>query len=145
MKVDLVTKYEDSLPLQLIRARDIAMEYFRPVLASNDLTEQQWRVMRVLDTKGEIDFTTLSRESCILSPSLTGIINRLEKLGYVEKKKCEHDGRKSYIHLTTKAESLVERLRPQIEEQYVALKERIGEDRYSELSNLLNELIASKH
>ncbi|GAL17235.1 homoprotocatechuate degradation operon regulator HpaR [Vibrio maritimus] len=145
MKVNLVTKYEDSLPLQLIRARDIAMEYFRPVLASNDLTEQQWRVMRVLDTKGEIDFTTLSRESCILSPSLTGIINRLEKLGYVEKKKCEHDGRKSYIHLTAKAESLVERLRPQIEEQYVALKERIGEDRYSELSNLLNELIASKH
>ncbi|MGR5092413.1 homoprotocatechuate degradation operon regulator HpaR [Vibrio maritimus] len=140
-----MTKYEDSLPLQLIRARDIAMEYFRPVLASNDLTEQQWRVMRVLDTKGEIDFTTLSRESCILSPSLTGIINRLEKLGYVEKKKCEHDGRKSYIHLTAKAESLVERLRPQIEEQYVALKERIGEDRYSELSNLLNELIASKH
>ncbi|WP_394151311.1 homoprotocatechuate degradation operon regulator HpaR [Vibrio maritimus] len=145
MKVNLVTKYEDSLPLQLIRARDIAMEYFRPVLASNDLTEQQWRVMRVLDTKGEIDFTTLSRESCILSPSLTGIINRLEKLGYVEKKKCEHDGRKSYINLTAKAESLVERLRPQIEEQYVALKERIGEDRYSELSNLLNELIASKH
>ncbi|WP_234496497.1 homoprotocatechuate degradation operon regulator HpaR [Vibrio maritimus] len=145
MKVNLVTKYEDSLPLQLIRARDIAMEYFRPVLASNDLTEQQWRVMRVLDTKGEIDFTTLSRESCILSPSLTGIINRLEKLGYVEKKKCEHDGRKSYIHLTAKAESLVERLRPQIEQQYVALKERIGEDRYSELSNLLNELIASKH
>ncbi|WP_252015111.1 homoprotocatechuate degradation operon regulator HpaR [Vibrio sp. SCSIO 43140] len=145
MKVNLVTKYEDSLPLQLIRARDIAMEYFRPVLASNDLTEQQWRVMRVLDTKGEIDFTTLSRESCILSPSLTGIINRLEKLGYVEKKKCEHDGRKSYIHLTAKAESLVERLRPQIEEQYVALKERIGEERYSELSNLLNELIASKH
>ncbi|USD63908.1 homoprotocatechuate degradation operon regulator HpaR [Vibrio sp. SCSIO 43140] len=140
-----MTKYEDSLPLQLIRARDIAMEYFRPVLASNDLTEQQWRVMRVLDTKGEIDFTTLSRESCILSPSLTGIINRLEKLGYVEKKKCEHDGRKSYIHLTAKAESLVERLRPQIEEQYVALKERIGEERYSELSNLLNELIASKH
>ncbi|MGR5175783.1 homoprotocatechuate degradation operon regulator HpaR [Vibrio hangzhouensis] len=145
MKVNLVTKYEDSLPLQLIRARDIAMEYFRPVLAQNDLTEQQWRVMRVLDTKGEIDFTTLSRESCILSPSLTGIINRLEKLGYVEKKKCEHDGRKSFIHLTAKAEALVEKLRPQIEEQYVALKQRIGEDRYSQLSNLLNELIDSKH
>ncbi|MCG9628224.1 homoprotocatechuate degradation operon regulator HpaR [Vibrio mediterranei] len=145
MKVNLVTKYEDSLPLQLIRARDIAMEYFRPVLASNDITEQQWRVMRVLDTKGEIDFTTLSRESCILSPSLTGIINRLEKLGYVEKKKCEHDGRKSYIHLTNKAVALVETLRPRIEEQYVSLKQRMGEEKYSQLSKLLNELIDSKH
>lgn len=145
MKVNLVTKYEDSLPLQLIRARDIAMEYFRPVLTSNDLTEQQWRVMRVLDTKGEIDFTTLSRESCILSPSLTGIINRLNKLGYVEKKKCQHDKRKSFLHLTDDAKTLVEKLRPQIEVQYSALKERIGEEQYTQLSNLLNELINNKN
>ncbi|CAK3624343.1 HTH-type transcriptional regulator FarR [Vibrio crassostreae] len=140
-----MTKYEDSLPLQLIRARDIAMEYFRPVLTSNDLTEQQWRVMRILDTKGEIDFTTLSRESCILSPSLTGIINRLNKLGYVEKKKCQHDKRKSFLHLTDDAKTLVEKLRPQIEVQYSALKERIGEEQYTQLSNLLNELINNKN
>lgn len=145
MKVNLVTKYEDSLPLQLIRARDIAMEYFRPVLTNNDLTEQQWRVMRVLDTKGEIDFTTLSRESCILSPSLTGIINRLNKLGYVEKKKCQYDKRKSFLYLTDDAKALVEKLRPQIEVQYSALKERIGEEQYAQLSNLLNELINNKN
>jgi homoprotocatechuate degradation regulator HpaR len=120
------------------------MDYFRPVLAKNDLTEQQWRVMRVLDTKGEIDFTTLSRESCILSPSLTGIISRLEKLGYVAKRKCAHDGRKSYIDLTPKALSLVEQLRPQIEAQYASLKQSIGEDKYQQLSALLNELIDTK-
>lgn len=120
------------------------MEYFRPVLTSNDLTEQQWRVMRVLDTKGEIDFTTLSHESCILSPSLTGIVSRLEKLGYVGKKKCEHDGRKTFIYLTDKANRLVEKLRPMIEEQYVALKERMGAERYDQLSELLNEMIQTK-
>ncbi|WP_119011534.1 homoprotocatechuate degradation operon regulator HpaR [Vibrio superstes] len=138
-----MTKYEDSLPLQLIRAREITMEYFRPILASNDITEQQWRVMRILDVKGEIDFTTLSQESSILSPSLTGIINRLEKLEYVEKRKCAHDGRKTYIHLTDKAEHLVEQLRPQIENQYVALKQRVGADKYAQLSQLLNDLIDS--
>ncbi|MFA0088627.1 homoprotocatechuate degradation operon regulator HpaR [Vibrio sp. E150_011] len=139
-----MTRYEDSLPLQLIRARDVAMEYFRPVLAENDITEQQWRVMRVLDTKGEIDFTTLSNESCILSPSLTGIIGRLEKLGYVQKQKSANDGRKFYIHLTPEAQQLVERLRPKIEDQYIALKARIGEEKYTQLSDLLNELITVK-
>ncbi|WP_295890427.1 homoprotocatechuate degradation operon regulator HpaR [uncultured Vibrio sp.] len=139
-----MTKYEDSLPIQLIRARDLTMEYFRPILANNDLTEQQWRVMRVLDTKGAIDFTTLSQESCILGPSLTGVINRLEKLGYVKKMKCSHDGRKSYIHLTEKATLLVEKLRPIIEEQYRELKKRIGEEKFQELTGLLNELIESK-
>ncbi|NVD08724.1 homoprotocatechuate degradation operon regulator HpaR [Vibrio sp. JPW-9-11-11] len=137
-----MTKYENSLPLQLIKARDIAMHFFRPVLADNDLTEQQWRVLRVLDTKGSIDFSTLSKETCILSPSLTGIIGRLEKQGYVTKQKSPQDGRQFYIHLTDKALTLVEQLRPQIEQQYVALKEALGESKYQQLSDLLNELIA---
>lgn len=137
-----MTKYENSLPLQLLKARDVAMHFFRPVLADNDLTEQQWRILRVLDTKGSIDFSTLSKETCILSPSLTGIISRLEKQGYVTKQKSAHDGRQFYIHLTAKALILVEQLRPQIEGQYIALKEALGESKYEQLSGLLNELIA---
>ncbi len=111
------------------------MHFFRPVLADNDLTEQQWRILRVIDTKGSIDFSTLSKETCILSPSLTGIV-------LVTKQKSAHDGRQFYIHMTDKATALVEQLRPQIEEQYVALKEALGESKYEQLSDLLNELIA---
>ena len=118
------------------------MHFFRPVLADNDLTEQQWRILRVIDTKGSIDFSTLSKETCILSPSLTGIISRLEKQGLVTKQKSAHDGRQFYIHMTDKAAALVEQLRPQIEEQYVALKEALGESKYEQLSDLLNDLIA---
>lgn len=118
------------------------MHFFRPVLADNDLTEQQWRILRVIDTKGSIDFSTLSKETCILSPSLTGIISRLEKQGLVIKQKSAHDGRQFYIHMTDKATALVEQLRPQIEEQYNALKETLGESKYKQLSDLLNELIA---
>jgi homoprotocatechuate degradation regulator HpaR len=139
-----VTKYEDSLPLQLIRARDTAMEYFRPLLAENDITEQQWRIMRILDIKGKIDFTTLSRESCILSPSLTGVIRRLEKLDYVEKKKSVYDGRKFNISLTCEGQQLVERLHPNIKMQYTYLRARIGEDKYTQLVNLLEEFTADK-
>lgn len=139
-----MTKYEDSLPLQLIRARDVSMDYFRPILADNEITEQQWRVMRVLDTLGEIDFSTLSRECCILGPSLTGIVNRLEKMGYVQRRKSANDGRKYYIHLTNKAKTLVDDLRPLIEAQYIELKAKLGEEKYRQLSTLLNALIDTK-
>jgi DNA-binding MarR family transcriptional regulator len=44
--------------------------------------------------------------------------------------------------MTDKAAALVEQLRPQIEDQYVALKEALGESKYEQLSDLLNELIA---
>lgn len=135
-----MTKYDDFLSLQLMKTRDVVMNYFRPILIENDLTEQQWRIMRILDTEGPLDFSTLSKESCILSPSLTGIINRLEKQDYVFKKKSLHDGRQCYIHLTEKAQLLVARLHPQIESQYILLKQHFGKDKYQKLSQLLDEL-----
>lgn len=140
MKV-FMTKYKDSLPLQLIKARDVTLDFFRPVLSEYDVTVQQWRVMRLIHAYDEIDFTTLSKESCILSPSLTGIINRLEKQDYVCKIKSEVDQRRVNIRLTNKAELLVSEMRIEIDKQYVKLKAKFGEDRYNQLSELLEELI----
>ncbi|WCE32018.1 homoprotocatechuate degradation operon regulator HpaR [Vibrio sp. SCSIO 43137] len=136
-----MTKYKDSLPLQLIKARDVTLDYFRPVLSEYEVTVQQWRVMRLIHAYDEIDFTTLSKESCILSPSLTGIINRLEKQEYVCKIKSDVDQRRVNIRLTEKAQALVKVMRVDIDKQYVKLKAKFGEERYNQLSDLLEELI----
>jgi len=136
-----MTKYKDSLPLQLIKARDVTLDYFRPVLSEYEVTVQQWRVMRLIHAYDEIDFTTLSKESCILSPSLTGIINRLEKQEYVCKIKSDVDQRRVNIRLTEKAQALVKVMRVDIDKQYVKLKAKFGEERYNQLSELLEELI----
>lgn len=32
----------------LLRAREVIMAHFRPMLARHDITERQWRVLRVL-------------------------------------------------------------------------------------------------
>lgn len=136
-----MTKFKDSLPLQLIKARDVTLDYFRPVLSEHNITVQQWRVMRIILAYGEIDFTTLASDSCILSPSLTGVINRLEKQGYVCKIKSKTDQRRVNIRLTDKAEELVKVVRVDIDKQYVVLKEKFGEEKYAQLSDLLEELI----
>lgn len=136
-----MTKFKDSLPLQLIKARDVTLDFFRPVLSEYEVTVQQWRVMRLIHAYEEIDFTTLSKESCILSPSLTGIINRLEKQDYVCKIKSDVDQRRVNIRLTIKAEDLVNEMRVDIDKQYEKLKEKFGTERYNQLSDLLEELI----
>ena len=46
---------ELSLPLQLLKAREAAMARFRPMLRSHGLTEQQWRVIRVLAAADGLD------------------------------------------------------------------------------------------
>ena len=37
-----------SLPMQLMRARELVMRHFRPHLHDHDLTDQQWRIIRAL-------------------------------------------------------------------------------------------------
>lgn len=136
-----MTKFKDSLPLQLIKARDVTLDYFRPTLSEYDITVQQWRVMRIIHAYGEIDFTTLASDSCILSPSLTGVINRLEKQDYVSKIKSSVDQRRVNIRLTEKAQKLVRKVRVDIDKQYIELKRKFGEEKYNQLSELLEELI----
>ncbi|MGB8973723.1 MAG: homoprotocatechuate degradation operon regulator HpaR, partial [Pseudomonas capeferrum] len=42
-----MTKTQPSLTLSLLQAREAAMAFFRPLLNEHDLTEQQWRVIRI--------------------------------------------------------------------------------------------------
>ena len=44
-----------SLTLTLLQAREAAMSFFRPLLNQHDLTEQQWRVIRILRQHGELE------------------------------------------------------------------------------------------
>ena len=50
-----MTKTQPSLTLSLLQAREAAMAFFRPLLNEHDLTEQQWRVIRILKQHGELE------------------------------------------------------------------------------------------
>ncbi|MGR8950055.1 MAG: MarR family transcriptional regulator, partial [Gammaproteobacteria bacterium] len=69
---------EQSLPMALLKAREAAMAQFRPMLRSHDLTEQQWRVIRVLAAFPKIDAGEIVKRSFLLAPSLTRILQHLE-------------------------------------------------------------------
>jgi homoprotocatechuate degradation regulator HpaR len=67
-----------SLPLMLLRAREAVMDRFRPLLMRTGVTEQQWRVMRVLAEGGAMEAGAVARAACLLPPSLSRIIRTLE-------------------------------------------------------------------
>ena len=66
----------DSLTIALLQAREAAMAYFRPIVKRHNLTEQQWRIVRILAERPSMDFHDLAFRACILRPSLTGILTR---------------------------------------------------------------------
>ena len=72
-----------SLPISLLRTREMVMERFRPMLAKHGLTEQQWRVLRVLHEEGDLDAGTVADRACILAASLSRISRTLETAGLI--------------------------------------------------------------
>lgn len=132
-------KFEDSLPLRLLKAREAAMAFFRPLLQEIPLTEQQWRVIRALNEFEELESKQLAELCCILSPSLTGIINRLEQQGYIKRRKSTEDQRRILISLTDQAKEMFARMSPLLEERYQEMTERFSSSDMKQLEELLNK------
>ena len=71
-------RYDDSLTIALLRAREAVTAQFRDHVAAGGMTLTQWRVIRALAGGTELDTTTLAHRCVILAPSLTRIIKTLE-------------------------------------------------------------------
>ncbi len=133
--------FEHSLPMLLLRAREACMTRFRPLLSSHGLTEQQWRVIRALAEVNGLESKELAERTLILKPSMTGIIDRLERDGLVVRKKDKDDGRKTCIWMTRKARRLYENIMPLVEAEYSDMQDRFSEKRWDVLYDSLFHLI----
>ncbi|MTC63823.1 homoprotocatechuate degradation operon regulator HpaR [Providencia alcalifaciens] len=132
----------ESLTIALLQARETAMGFFRPILKSYNLTEQQWRIIRVLADNRSIDFHELSVQTCILCPSLTGILTRMEREGLIFRLKPLNDQRKLYVSLTPTGQDLYDKARQEVEEGYQKIEQAFSQEKMQQLTALLEELIA---
>lgn len=89
-----------SLPMTLLRARELVMKRFRPMLARHGITEQQWRVVRVLCEQGPLSASEAAERASILGPSLTRIIKTLEEAGLIVSERAAADGRRVVLEAT---------------------------------------------
>ena len=117
-----MTKTQPSLTLSLLQAREAAMAFFRPLLNQHDLTEQQWRVIR------------------ILKPSMTGVLGRLERDGLVRRQKAAQDQRRVFVSLTEGGEACFASMKEGMEANYQKIQAQFGEEKLQQLMGLLNDL-----
>ena len=132
----------ESLTIALLQARETAMGFFRPILKSHNLTEQQWRIIRVLADNRSIEFHELAAETCILRPSLTGILSRMERDKLIFRLKPVNDQRKLYVSLTPAGTALYESAQAEVEETYRLLEAQFTTEKLQQLTSLLEEFIA---
>ena len=98
-------RYDDSLTIVLLQARDAVTAQFRDHVGEAGLTLQQWRVIRALAGGTELDTTTLASRCVILAPSLTRIIRHLAERDLIVNVPTR-DRRQRVIRLTAEGEAL---------------------------------------
>ena len=111
-----------NLPQLLLKARDALMSHFRPVLNHFGVTEQQWRILRALDEHGQLEPRELCELCQILSPSMAGMLARMEELKLVERSRVAADQRRVMVRLAEKGDRLIDEIAPLIERQYRLLE-----------------------
>jgi len=132
-----------NLPLLLLQAREHVISRFRPILNAHGITEQQWRIVRALIDTGPLEPREIGTLCRISSPSLAGVLSRMEELGYVTRKRLDHDQRRLRVSLTPRSRALSARMAPRIEATYREIEAVIGAEFSARFYRALDELIGA--
>lgn len=129
-----------SLPIALIRAREGVMSPIRDMLAETGITEQQWRVLRVLVEFGRMDTKTLANRSSLLFPSLTRIAATLREKGLVTQTRDDKDRRRQFVEITANGQQIIDEHSPYAAQIVAGFKDKLGVKDYEQLLDLLARL-----
>jgi homoprotocatechuate degradation regulator HpaR len=132
-----------NLPLLLLQAREHVIARFRPILNAHGITEQQWRIVRALIDTGPLEPREIGELCRISSPSLAGVLSRMEELGYIKRKRLDHDQRRVRVSLRPRSRALSRSMAPQIEATYRDIETVIGMEFSVSFYRALDELIGA--
>ena len=91
---------QNDILVVLVRSQLLILRILRACAAAEELTLQQFGVLRYLSQKGIVPMGALGDELGVTPPVITGIIDRLETKGFVERKLSDDDRRRTDILLT---------------------------------------------
>ena len=140
-----IEQFSHSLPMALYRTLDAVMPRFRKIFNEFGLTEQQWRVLRVLWDEQAMTLNRLAALTLIPAPSLVGIVDRLERDQLVNRQRSEADRRKVNVVLTSQGSALEGDIMPRVASAYVELKQTVDPETWERVLEGLNAIAATRY
>ena len=135
-----------NLPRLLLEAREAVMTHTRPSLRQHGLSDQQWRVLRVLGEHADevegVETGRVAREAYLLGPSLTGVLARMERDGLIQRQRSVQDARRTVVRATAAGLAKVQALSETIEAHYAWMERELGKTKLTALYELLDGVIA---
>ena len=129
-----------SLPFALVRAREKVMAPIREMLAASGITEQQWRVLRVLSEHGAMDASKLAEQTSLLLPSLTRIAQNMVANGLITRATDAKDRRRLALAITPEGQAIIDANRDQAARIAQSFEDVLGRERLDALLDALAAL-----
>ncbi len=112
----------------------------RGVLADAGVTEQQWRVLRVLQEEGPQEPTQIAERACLLLPSLTRILKKLEDKKLIVRRQDTKDRRRQIVEISEQGLQIIHANLLSMVQLAEHTREVMGAERHEMLLDLLGEL-----
>ena len=133
--------FSHTLPIRLLRARHAAVSQFQPIFRKYNITEQQWRVLRMVTSASTMTAGELSQAIFISMPSLSRIMQSLEARNLIRRRANEDDLRKTMGSSTSTAQAMVAEAAIWSDTRYRDIAQWFGKERLEHLQQLLDELV----
>ena len=99
---------DNQICFRLYTAARLVTQAYTPMLTALGITYPQYLVMMVLWEKDEPPVTDIAHRLMLETNTVTPLLQRMEKLGLVSRKKGELDKRQQIVSLTEKGKQLEE-------------------------------------
>ncbi len=113
------------------------MPPIREMLAETGITEQQWRVLRVLAEYGPQNSSTLASRASLLFPSLTRIARTMQQKGLITLSRDDEDRRRQTIAITSLGQQIIDEKVDQAAQIVEGFRQKLGAEKYEALLDTL--------
>jgi homoprotocatechuate degradation regulator HpaR len=132
-----------NLPQLMLQSREALMARFRPLLNRHGVTEQQWRIVRALLEDGPLEPRQLCALCQISSPSIVGVLQRMEEAGLVARERMQEDQRRILVSATARSRALGRRMLPEVGRRYAEIEHLVGARTLQQAYEVLDTLLAA--
>jgi DNA-binding MarR family transcriptional regulator len=129
---------EQEAALNVLRTNDQYQIRFARLFRQHGLTPSQYNILRILRGEGApLPILEIANRTITVVPGITGLIDRLEKSGFVIRERCAEDRRVTYVAFTDKGQKTLAVLDEPLQELH---KQLIGDLSKAELKELIRLL-----
>ncbi|MEM1331638.1 MAG: MarR family transcriptional regulator [Planctomycetota bacterium] len=130
---------EQETFLSLYRTSGMLAGDFQVLFKTKGLSFSTYNVLRIVAGAGDEGrpSQSISEDMVVRVPDVTRLVDRLQKQGFVERKRCDRDRRVIFVRITEQGRELLDDLRGPVDKLHIGQLAHMTETELRELTRLL--------